>query len=70
MLTWMYLPWFVKAPVSRGFNVGEVFLVLRRRRPGGVRSRRRQHQEERMLGAPVVQEVKGAVRLDRGTNQH
>lgn len=69
MLTWSYLPWFVKAPVSRGFDVAELFLVLRRWSPGGVRRRRGQHQEERMLRAPVIQEVKGPVRLDRGISQ-
>lgn len=57
------LPRFVKAPVSRGFNVAELFLVLRRCRPRGVRSRRRQHQEERMLRAPVLQEFKRPVCL-------
>lgn len=67
MQTQTNLPRFVEAPVSRRFNVVEHFLVLRRRRPRRVRSRRSEHQEEGMLRTPVVQEVQGPVRLDRGT---
>lgn len=58
-----HLPRFVEAAVSRRLDVAELFLVLRRRRPGRVRGGRRQHDEERVLRTAVVQEVKGAVQL-------
>lgn len=66
MSTWTNLSGFVKAPVSRGFDIGKIFLILRCCHPGGVRSWRRQHHEERMLRAPVLQEVQRPIRLDRG----
>lgn len=62
-LNWTNLSRFVKAAVSGGFNVSIVFLVLRRCRPGSVGGRGRQQQEERTLGAHVVQEGQGAICL-------
>lgn len=56
----------VEASVSGGFDVREALLVVRRCRPGRVWSRRGQHHEEGMLGAPVIQEVQRPVRLHRG----
>lgn len=61
--TILYLSWFVKAAVSRSFNIAELFLVLRSCCPRWVRRRSRQHQEEGMLGAAVVQELKWPVCL-------
>lgn len=66
---WTNLSWFVKAAVSRSFNISKIFLVLWCCCPGGVRSWGRQHQEERMLRAPVVQEGQRAIRLGRGTSK-
>lgn len=60
------LPGFVKAAVSRSLNIAKLLLVLRCCRPGGVRSWRRQHEEERLLRDPVLQEGKGPVRLGGG----
>lgn len=56
----------VEASVPGGFEVREALLVVRRCRPGRVRSRGGQHHEERMLGAPVIQEVQRPVRLHGG----
>lgn len=63
-VSWTDLARFVKAAVSGGFDVAKVLLVLRRCGPGGVRGRRRQHQEEGMHRAPGVQEVERAIRLN------
>lgn len=63
-VSWTNLPRFVKAAISGGFDVCKVFLVLRRCLPGGVGGRRRQHQEEGMQRAHVIQEVEGAICLN------
>lgn len=57
---------FVEASVPWGFDVREAFLVVRRCCPGRVWSRRGQHHEEGMLGAPVFQEVQRPVSLHGG----
>lgn len=54
---------FVEASVSGGFDVREALLIVRRCCPGRVWSRRGQHHEEGMLGAPVLQEVQRPVSL-------
>lgn len=54
---------FVEASVSGGFDVREALLVVRCCGPWRVWSRRRQHHEEGMLGAPVLQEVQRPVSL-------
>lgn len=61
-----HLPRFVEAAVSGGLHVVELLLVLRRRRPRGVRRRWRQHDEKGMLGASVIQEAERTVQLKRG----
>lgn len=63
-VSWTHLPRFVKAAVSGGFDLSKVFLVLWRCCPGGVGGWRRQHQEEGMQRAPVIQEVEGAICLN------
>lgn len=70
LTAWTNLSRFVEAAIPRGFDIGKGFLVVRSCRPGGVWSRRRQHHEEGVLRAPVVQEVQGPVRLHQGRDKN
>ena len=68
-----YLPRLVEAATARSLDIAEGLLVLGRGGPGGVGGWRGQHHEERLPGAPLIQELKGPVQLEHrntGTAVH
>lgn len=57
----------VEVGVSGGFGAVEAVLVLRRRRPRGVRRRRGHHHEEGLEAGLVLEEVQRHVGLSGNT---